>query len=129
VTGFALSVAGAISFVLGSLFLFSPFVPSSPTLPRLSISPWLLVLMTLLLVGFFSFAMTAGLRAQQQKVLMGRGRLIGVRGTALSELAPEGVVQVQSETWTAVAPDLIRAGEMVEVVDSDGLNLQVRRVG
>lgn len=129
VTGFALSVAGAISFVLGSLFLFSPFAPESPTLPRLSVSPWLLILMTALLVGFFSFAVTAGLRAQRQQVLMSRQRLIGARGMALSELTPEGVVQVQSETWTAVAPELIRAGEMIEVVDSDGLNLQVRRVG
>ncbi len=129
VTGFALSVAGAISFVLGSLFLFSPFAPESPTLPKLAVSPWLLALMTLLLVGFFSFAVTAGLRAQRQQVLMGRQRLIGARGMALSELAPEGVVQVQSETWTAIASEPIRAGETVEVVDSDGLNLQVRRVG
>jgi membrane-bound serine protease (ClpP class) len=128
VTGFALSVAGAISFVLGSLFLFSPFAPSSPTMPRLTVSPWLLVLMTTLLVGFFSFAVTAGLRAQRRKVMLGRQGLVGATGIALSELAPEGVVQVQSETWTAVAAEVIRAGETIEVVDSDGLHLQVRRV-
>jgi membrane-bound serine protease (ClpP class) len=129
VTGFALSVAGAISFVLGSLFLFSPFAPSSPTMPRLTVSPWLLVLMTTLLVGFFSFAVTAGLRAQRRKVMLGRQGLVGATGIALSELAPEGVVQVQSETWTAVAAEVIRAGETIEVVDSDGLHLQVRRLG
>jgi membrane-bound serine protease (ClpP class) len=129
VTGFALSVAGAISFVLGSLFLFSPFAPSSPSMPRLSVSPWLLVLMTLLLVGFFSFAVTAGLRAQQQKVLINRQGPIGATGIALSELAPEGVVQVRSEIWTAVATDLVRAGETVEVIGGDGLYLQVRRSG
>ncbi|HXV42562.1 MAG TPA: nodulation protein NfeD, partial [Anaerolineae bacterium] len=84
-------VTGAISFVLGSLFLFSPFAPSSPTMPRLTVSPWLLVLMTLLLVGFFSFALTAGLRAQRQKVLINRQGPIGATGIALSELAPEGV--------------------------------------
>jgi membrane-bound serine protease (ClpP class) len=128
VTGFALSVAGAISFILGSLFLFSPLAPSSPTLPRLTISPWLLVLMTALLVGFFSFALTAGLRAQRQKVLMSRQGLIGARGMALSELAPEGVVQVQSETWTATSAERVRAGETVEVISSDGLHLQVRRL-
>ncbi|MBE7556085.1 MAG: nodulation protein NfeD [Anaerolineales bacterium] len=127
VTGFALSVAGAISFVLGSLFLFSPFTPTSPTMSRLSVSPWLLVLMTFLLVGFFSFAVTAGLRAQRQKVLMSRRGLIGATGVALSDLAPQGVVQVQSETWTAVATESVKAGETVEVVDSDGLYLQVHR--
>ncbi|GIK36895.1 MAG: serine protease [Chloroflexota bacterium] len=127
VTGFALSVAGAISFVLGSLFLFSPFTPTSPTMPRLSVSPWLLVLMTFLLVGFFSFAVTAGLRAQRQKVLMSRQGLIGATGIALSDLAPQGVVQVHSETWTAVATESVKAGETIEVVDSDGLYLQVHR--
>jgi membrane-bound serine protease (ClpP class) len=91
------------------------------------VSPWLLVLMTALLVGFFSFAVTAGLRAQRQKVLMSRQGLIGATGVALSELAPEGVVQVRSETWTAIAVEPIRAGETVEVIGSDGLYLQVRR--
>jgi membrane-bound serine protease (ClpP class) len=128
VTGFALSVAGTLSFVLGSLFLFSPFAPEAPALPQLTVSPWLLILMTALLVGFFSFAVTAGLRAQRQKVLLGRQGLIGATGIALSELAPDGVVQVHSETWSAVATDLVRAGEMVEVIGSDGLFLQVHRI-
>lgn len=127
VTGFALSVAGAISFILGSLFLFSPFVPGSPALPKLAVNLWLLGLMTALLVGFFSFAVTAGLRAQRQKVLLDRQVLVGATGVALSELAPQGVVQVQSETWTAITAEPIRAGETVEVVSSDGLYLQVRR--
>ena len=85
--------------------------------------------MTLLLVGFFSFAVTAGLRAQRQKALINRQGPIGATGIALSELAPEGVVQVRSEIWTAVATDLVRAGETVEVIGGDGLYLQVRRSG
>lgn len=128
ITGFALSVAGAISFILGSLFLFSPFAPPSPAMPKVEVSPWLLIVMSILLVAFFSFAVTAGLRAQRGKVLHNRQGLVGATGVAVSELAPEGVVQVQSETWTAVATELIRAGEMVEVIGSDGLRLQVRRM-
>jgi membrane-bound serine protease (ClpP class) len=127
VTGFALTVAGAISFIFGSLFLFSPFVPESPTMPRLTVSPWLLALMTVLLVGFFSFALTAGLRAQRQKVLMGDQTLVGAMGLALSNLAPQGVVQVENETWTALAEEPVNAGESVKVIGSDGLYLQVRR--
>jgi membrane-bound serine protease (ClpP class) len=129
VTGFALSVAGTISFVLGSLFLFSPFAPTVPTLPRLTVSPWLLVSMTALLVGFFSFAVTAGLRAQRQKALMSRQALVGATGIAISDLDPQGVVQVQSETWTATTvAERVNAGETVEVMGSDGLYLQVRRL-
>jgi len=129
VTGFALSVAGTISFVLGSLFLFSPFAPATPTLPRLTVSPWLLVSMTALLVGFFSFAVTAGLRAQRQKALMSRQALVGATGIAISDLDPQGVVQVQSETWTATTvAERVSTGETVEVMGSDGLYLQVRRL-
>ncbi|MEW5961127.1 MAG: nodulation protein NfeD, partial [Chloroflexota bacterium] len=128
VAGFGLTVAGAISFVLGSLFLFSPFAPARPALPRLSINPWLLAGMTVLIVGFFTFALTAALRAQRRAALMGRQVLVGAVGTALSDLAPEGVVQLQSESWTAVASEPVRAGETVEVIGSDGLYLQVRRL-
>jgi membrane-bound serine protease (ClpP class) len=131
IAGFALSVAGVVSFVLGSLLLFSPFNPPAPTMPRLSVDPWLLTGMTALLVGFFTFALTAALRAQKATVLMGGGTdiLIGATGVAVSNLDPQGVVQVQNETWTAtVDSESVDAGEEVEVVDTDGLRLRVRRL-
>lgn len=130
VTGFALSIAGAVSFVLGSLFLFSPFAPATPTLPRLTVSPWVWGSMTVLLVTFFVFAVTAGLRAQRQPALLNQQRLVGATGVALSDLTPRGVVQVKSEMWSATAPDApVHAGESVEVTGSDGLALFVRRSG
>ncbi len=130
VAGFALSVAGAISFVVGSLLLFSPFRPSPPTMPRLSVSPWLLVGMTALLVGFFGLALTAALRAQRQTVLMSTQGLVGTTGIAVTDLDLQGVVQVQSETWTAIADaGPVSAGETVEIVGTDGLRLRVRRLG
>lgn len=130
VTGFALSVAGAISFVLGSLLLFSPFRPSAPTMPRLAVSPWLLAGMTALLVGFFSLALTAAVRAQRRTVLMSTQALVGATGIALSDLDPLGVVQVRSETWTAIADaGPVSAGERVEVIGTEGLRLRVCRPG
>jgi membrane-bound serine protease (ClpP class) len=129
VTGFALSIAATISFVLGSLLLFSPLNPPTPTMPRLSVNPWLLVSMTALLVGFFTLALTAALRAQKQTVLMGVNVLIGATGVAISDLDPQGVVQVQNETWTATADsEPVNAGEKVKVIDADGLRLRVRRL-
>jgi membrane-bound serine protease (ClpP class) len=128
VSGFALSIAGAVSFVLGSLFLFSPFVPTAPTVPQLAVSPWLWVSMTVLLVGFFTFAVAAGLRAQRQKVIVSPLPPVGVTGVALTDLNPQGVVQVQHETWSATAvAEPINTGEKVEVVGHNGLYLQVRR--
>ncbi len=130
VAGFGLSVAGAISFVFGSLLLFSPFNPEAPAMPRLSVSPWLLAGMTALLVGFFSFVVAAGLRAQKRAGLMRPGVPVGATGVALSDLDPQGAVQVQSEMWTAMADaGPVRAGEPVEVIGTDGLRLRVRRPG
>jgi membrane-bound serine protease (ClpP class) len=128
VSSVALTVAGAVSFVLGSLLLFRPFTPAAPVMPALSVSPWLLVSMTALLFGFFTVAVTAGLRAQRRPVLMGAHVLIGKTGIAVSDLSPQGEVRVQSETWSAVAVDgPLRAGETIEVVGIDGLRLRVRR--
>jgi membrane-bound serine protease (ClpP class) len=128
VTGFALSVAGAISFVFGSLLLFSPFNPVAPAMPQLSVSPWLLVGMTALLVAFFSFVVTAGLRVQKRAGLMLTHVPAGKIGVVLTDLNPQGVVQVQSETWTAIADTPIGAGETIEVIATDGLRLRVRRL-
>jgi membrane-bound serine protease (ClpP class) len=130
VAGFALSVAGAIAFVLGSLLLFSPLTPASPIMPRVRVNPWLLASMTALLVAFFGIALTAGLRAQRRVAAVGAQALLGKRGVVVSDLDPRGVVLVQSETWTAVAAGEgpLRAGEAVEVIGVDGLRLQVRRL-
>jgi len=127
VAGFALSVAGTVSFVLGSLLLFSPFTPKVPAMPRLSVSPWLLGGMTALLVAFFSLALTAALRAQRRTVLMSPRIAAGATGIALTALDPQGVVQVQSETWTArTVGEPVAMGARVEIVKCDGLRLQVR---
>ena len=129
IAGFLLSVGGVISFVLGSLLLFSPFTPPSPVMPQVRVNPALLAAMTVLLSGFFFFAVAASLRVQRAVTLMGNHVLVGQTGIVLTGLDPQGVIQVQSETWTAAADggDTIAAGETVEVVGKDGLRLQVRR--
>jgi len=128
VAGFALSVAGAIAFVLGSLLLFSPLTPASPIMPRVRVNPWLLASMTALLVAFFGIALTAGVRAQRREATTGAQTLVGKTGIVVSDLNPQGIVQVQSETWSAIATDgPLCAGETVEVIGIDGLRLQVRR--
>lgn len=128
VAGFALSMAGAISFVLGSLLLFSPFSPGMPGMPQVAVNPWLIGAMTALLVGFFGFAVTVGLRSHRGAAMMGTHALLGKTGTAVTELAPQGIIQVGSESWSAIATDgPVQADEQVEVVGQEGLRLQVRR--
>jgi membrane-bound serine protease (ClpP class) len=126
VAGFALSIGGAIAFVLGSLLLFVPFTPQLPIMPTFSVSPWLIALMTLLLTGFFLLVVSAGVRAQRARVTSGVQALVGAKGVATSDLVPQGTVLVRSEHWTAEAMEgPIRAGEEVQVIAAEGVRLKV----
>jgi len=128
VAGFMLSVGGGIAFVLGSLMLFSPFAPPSPTMPRLTVSWPLIALMTASIASFFLFALSAGIRAQRVKVASGIESMIGATGVAVSDLDPWGTVQVKSEIWSAVAVEgTIKKGEQVRVIDVEGVRLKVTR--
>jgi membrane-bound serine protease (ClpP class) len=130
VAGFALSVAGAASFVIGSLLLFSPFNPGTPAMPSLAVSLWLLGGMTALIILFFGVVVTAAVRAQRRVGVMRTGVPLGATGVVVSDLNPQGVVQVQSEPWTAVSTsEPLCAGETIEVVGADGLCLRVQRSG
>jgi len=128
VAGFMLSVGGAVAFVLGSLMLFSPFAPPSPTMPRLTVSWPLIALLTATIASFFLFAVSAGIRAQRTKVASGIESMIGATGVAASDLDPWGTVQVRSELWSAVAEEgSIGNGEQVRVVGAEGVRLKVTK--
>ncbi len=129
VTGFALSVGGAISFVLGSLMLFSPWPTVSPAMPSVRVSWWLVAIMTAAFLGFFLFAASAVWRAQRSKALTGLDVVIGAKGWATSDLNPLGTVLVKSEEWTAeaVEPPIMK-GEAIEVVGREGMRLKVKKV-
>ena len=127
VSGYALSIGGAIAFILGSLMIFSPFAPPSPAMPPLTVSRPLIAVMTASITAFFLFALSAGIRAQRAKVISGIGTMVGATGVATSDLDPWGTVQVRSELWSAVAEggETIRKGERVRVVGVEGLKLRV----
>ncbi|MDR5709639.1 MAG: nodulation protein NfeD [Armatimonadota bacterium] len=119
-----LSVGGVISFILGAILL------TSNQEPYLRLSVELAVAIALLSAAFFLFAVGAGLRAQRRRPATGREALLGAVGEARSELAPQGVVFVQGELWTAESVDgRIPEGSRVRVVEVEGLRLKVRKEG
>ncbi|MHB0877775.1 MAG: NfeD family protein [Anaerolineae bacterium] len=127
VSGFLLSAAGVAAFIVGSLLLFSPPARAAPMTPPVRVSPALVAGMTALLATLVGVLLTAAVRAQQRVPVTGAQAMVGKRGIALSALAPEGIVRVQSETWTALAVGgEIGAGETVEVTGIQGLRLTVR---
>jgi membrane-bound serine protease (ClpP class) len=135
VPGHGLSIGGVIAFALGSLLLFTPFWAVSPaetTVP--SLSPWVILAMTLGVAAFFIFGAAAGLAAQGRPLVMGRGTLVGKIGTVRRTLDPEGIVHVEGEEWSARPADgfagqgVIPVGTEVRVVNSEGLLLRVEPV-
>jgi membrane-bound serine protease (ClpP class) len=129
VAGFALSIGGALAFVLGSLMIYNPLAPSSPTMPALSVSRPLIALMTGLISAFFLFVVSAAVRAQRAHAVSGISTMVGATGVVTSDLNPQGTVQVKSELWTAMAEDgeMIKKGERVRVTAVEGVRLTVTR--
>jgi membrane-bound ClpP family serine protease len=87
-----------------------------------------IVIMTALVVGFFVFVLGKGILAQARRISFGAEALLGSGGVAVTDIAPEGLVQSSGERWSARSGEgPIRAGERVEIVGREGLCLLVRR--
>jgi membrane-bound serine protease (ClpP class) len=128
VTGFALSVGGAVAFVLGSLMLYRPWRPTPPAMPRVAVDPRLVVAVGLALLGFFLLVVQKTARAQRLRPASGVETLVGARGRTLTPLAPRGTVHVRGEEWTAESVDgPLPAGTEIAVVGYEGLRLRVAR--
>ena len=130
VAGFGILGVGAIvSLMVGGLILFTQFGDSSPTMPSIGVSRWLLSgtggVAALTLVYVVGLAYQSRKQGPPEKA----SALTGMRGRVTGELTPRGIVLVGNETWTAISEDdsLIQIGEPVEVRSVDGLILTVFR--
>ena len=130
VSGFGILGVGAIvSLILGGLLLFNQFGDVSPTVPEVSVSRWLLAGSASVLGAGVGYVAWEVYRSRRRTRKSGRPSLIGQAGRVTGEMAPRGVVQVGSESWTADSQDgnVINIGEWVTVVGVDGLILTVAR--
>ena len=71
------------------------------------------------------FLLSLAIRARRSKVETGPEGMIGVTGSALTPLAPEGKVMVRGEYWDAVALAPVGAGARVRVTGIHNLKLTV----
>ncbi len=124
----ALTTAGVITFVFGSLVLFNS--SGTPEFQRVSVP--LIVAVGLALGGLSALLVGASLQSMRKPPVMGKSTLVGRHGTVRVALAPKGQVQVNGEQWSAqAAPDEatpIEPGERIRVVSVEGLRLTVRRL-
>ncbi len=119
-----LGAGGVVSFVIGSLILFS----NSPRV--FSVNPWLVAATALIFTGLLAVLVTAVVRAARRAVTTGWEGLIGREAVVKRDLAPAGLVFVAGELWNAEAEEsevVIRAGEVVVITGIEGLRLKVRR--
>ncbi len=130
VSGFGVLGGGAIvSFIFGGLVLFGQLGSFSPTVPTVSINPWLLWGLAAVLAGAAAYLIWVIRQSRKRRGVEGVTGLLGLHGTVTMELSPRGVVNIEGETWTAESQDgtVIPAGEPVVVTGVDGLILTVAR--
>lgn len=114
-----LSVAGVVSFLLGSIMLFKGAGP------EFGVS-WKVVLPTVAIVSaFFVGIATLVFRSQLSRPRTGAEGLRRETGTVQRPIDPEGTVLIHGEQWKARADRPIPAGTRVRVVKVDGLVLEV----
>lgn len=68
-------------------------------------------------------------RARRAKVVTGEAGMIGLEGTAETDLRPDGKVVVRGELWNAWSPVRLARGEPVRVTGVRGLKLEVASAG
>ncbi len=120
-----LTIGGIVSLLLGSMMLIKPV----SGLEIISISWEVIIAVTLVTAGFFLFAIGLGIKAQRMKPRTGKEGLVGEIGEALTDLTPDGSVQVHGEIWSAQSVSgVIEKGLKVVVVEMHGLTVNVKKV-
>ncbi len=112
------TAVGAVSFVVGSLLLYSGDVRV----------PWFIIaVVTVMVVLFMVNGMPTMVRTRFATPTVGRESMIGEVGVARDAVNPDGVVTVLGAPWRArtnrATP--ISAGASIRVVSIDGLLLEV----
>jgi membrane-bound ClpP family serine protease len=99
-------------------------------LPALNIrlQVWVLIGILSAWLLFCVFLYISGTWALKTKEYAGLSSMVGLRGSAVDRLAPDGMVKIKGEFWKARAEGgTIEPGEAVTVSGMEGLNLVVRK--
>ncbi|HEX2053211.1 MAG TPA: nodulation protein NfeD [Actinomycetota bacterium] len=113
------TAAGVISMVAGGLLLFDRSVPD------VQVSFGIIGPVAAGSALFFGLVVKAALAARRMPPAVKSQNVVGAIGQAVTDLAPEGVVQVVSESWTASSATPVAKGQKVRVLEVDGLRLKV----
>lgn len=122
----ALTIAGLVCFAIGSLLLYSPPGPVSPTLPDVSVPLPALIAATGVGVVFSVVVVRTAVRMAGRRSIVGSERLNGATGVVRSPLDPDGTVTVAGQVWSAHAQSgRLDVGRPIRVLSRTGLVLDV----
>lgn len=119
-----LAIGGVISLILGSIMLIN----TESTMEVIKISWQVILIIVILTVAFFIFAIGFGIKAQRSKPTTGIEGMIGETGEAVSNLEPEGQIRVHGEVWNAESLEgSVSKGAKVKIAGISNLKLLVRK--
>jgi len=113
-----LSLGGVIALTLGSMMFFEDL-----GLSYMGIIPFILIIS-----AFFIFVGRLAYKAQKARPSRGANPYIGETGIVKKALAPEGMIFVHGEYWSATSDTPVEAGETVRIEEVRGLTLKVKKV-
>jgi membrane-bound serine protease (ClpP class) len=114
----ALTLSGLVAMAIGMVTLFhdlpSPYHTSVP----------LVVSITVVLGGFWAFAISKAISLRRRPPRVGPHEIVGMEGV----VRQPGLVFVRGELWRAESQEPLQPGQHVQVEELDGLSLKVRPV-
>lgn len=115
------------SLIAGTLALFAGGVWLVEGEGQIDARWWLILLSVLAVLFFYLLAMPTVQRARLSTMTVGREGLVGLKGTAVSQFDPDGVVEIDGARWRATAHREagLAPGSEVVVTGVDGLYLEV----
>lgn len=117
-----LTIGGIIAMVIGSLMLFE-----SPA-PFLRLSIYVVLPAVVVTAVFFTVTFGLAYKALKRRPVTGSEGLVGLEGTALSEISGEGgTVSIRGEIWSAYSDSGILKGEKVIALSVQGLKIRVKK--
>jgi membrane-bound serine protease (ClpP class) len=117
-----LFLAGVGCLLLGGSMLFDV-----PEVGNIGVSFWTVLVPAVASLSLFALIVLVAVgRSFRRPQVSGAYELVGLVGTASTDLDRDGTVFVRGEYWNARADAPIRKGERVEVEAVDGLMIRVR---
>ena len=114
-----LALLGIFAMVLGSLILVDTNVPEL----RINLTTSLGIALPFAVVTIFLMRLV--LTAYRKKSLTGQEGMTGEIGTTITDLNPDGKVQVHGEIWKAFSQNPINKGEKVQIDAVKNLTVRV----